>query len=324
MLAYVRENPYRAPSWRWMRAAGIVDQTQLPTTRRTDGPVGFKWINEAVSFRRALDQANSDMARQRLARRKAAIFWAHHTWQNDNPIKWHIEALILARASSQEIGFSCGIAAEIVEAYENLFFHVREKLHHKGYIVHCVLGPGLQRGLYERDFDVLWKLYGYFLGPHVLDSLISKFVNPTWCSTPDMVSTAIQDDAIGTLKLKAAIAAKTVPVTMNTQMAILETFTKFVEIERTTDSAGRAQGHLLEQLGMMMDSLPLNVGGLNPFDGHKPVVAGPVQAFAETNIELSFQETMQVGIGRTLANADAMTQLSFPPTAAEMDAGGSS
>ena len=124
-------------------------------------------------------------------------------------------------------------------------------------------------------------------------------VNPVWCSTPDTVNSTLQDDAISTMKFKAALAAKTIPVNNSTQVDLLHVFTKFVEVERTTDSIGKAQNQILDHIEAMMVTLPFNVGGRDPRTAEM-VPQTPMAAYRKTSVELSFQETMAVAAGQRL------------------------
>jgi hypothetical protein len=277
-----------------------------------------------MRFERARASATSEEDRIRLAHKMPGIYWAHATYTDDtNPVRWDIEAHILARCTDQEIGFHCGVPVEVVEAYENLFFNVRDRLQHTGYIVHKVMGESVQRGCNERAYDLLWKMYAYAYGPHMLHAISSKFVSPNYCMSPDDVSAAVQDDTVSTMKLKAALAAKTIPVNAGTQTDILHIFTKYVEIEQTTDSAGKAQSQILNHIGTMFEVLPLNIGGLDPLHGQRPIAQGPLQDYDDTAIELSFEETMAVGAGKQLENAALLRSMKFPPSPVELEAGGS-
>ena len=308
-------NPFRPVDWKWQRAMGVIDGSQPRPTRKIDTPVGHSWIRKAVVFKSELDACRTEGAKHLLSVNRPDIFWAYWAWSsNVNPMKHSIEAHLLARESNFEVGFRCGVAPEVIEAYEHLFFNVREKLQHTKYVLNCVMGPSIHRGVSEREYDLLWKLYGLFLGPHMLDALENKFVNPAWCGTPDGVSACIQDDAIGTLKLKAALAAKTVPVTQHTQLALLETFTKFVEVERTTDSQGKAQDQMLEHISAMLTSLPFNIGGRDPRNNHVAIDAGPLAMFNNSAVELTYEETMRVSVRQPIANAETLLALSFPQT----------
>ena len=327
MLHCSQNNPFRVADWRWHRALGRLEATQPAPTRRRDGASGHKWIRDAIRFKQELDACDNDLQKLELSERRPEIFWAWWAWQNDtNPMKWVMESHLLARADNFEIGFRCGVPPLVVDAYENLFFNVREKLPHRHYILNCCMRPAVGRGISEREYDLLWKLYGYFYGPHMLDAVTTNFVSPVWCSGPDSVSAAIQDDAIGTMKLKASIAAKTIAVSPNTQMELLHAFTKFVEVERTTDSTGKAQDQILDHIGAMMIELPFNVGGRDPRNDHKHITS-PLDEFEESAVELTYAETMRLSVGGTVPDAATLLALTFPeeirPTPQLLEAGGS-
>jgi hypothetical protein len=311
-LSIAHNNPLRPPTWRWQRALEIHENTGVPTTRRRDGTKGYAWITRAVSFLRQYDRCQDDRQKAVLAEQVPDIFWAYWIWSDQaNPTRYSIEAHILAREDDYEVAYRVGTNHRAIKAFEALFFDVRDKLQHRSYILHTVMGPAIHRGLTEREFDLLWKLYGYFLGPYIVEALESKFSNPVWCGTPEAVGAAILDDAIGTLKLKAAVAAKTVAVNQHTQLALMEQFTKFVEVERNTDSAGKAQEQILDHISAMMTTLPFNVGGRSTI---KALAGNPVQEFESTAIELTYEETMRLSVHQPIANRDILRQLTFPVT----------
>lgn len=303
-------NPFRPPYWKWRRAEAILDGPGPATTKRLDTPAGFKWIRQAMRFLTERRASRTDIQDARLATKYRDVYWAHWLWTQSTGHKHSVEAHLLARETDFEVGFRCGIPPSTVAAYEAIFFNVREKLQHPKYILHCVLGDQLHRGLTDADFPLLWKLYGYFSGPHVLDAMEHKFTGTTWCGTPDAVGAVVQDDTIGTMKLKAALAAKSVPVNQHTQLAIMEVFTKFVEIERTTDSAGKTENQLLDHIAAMFGSLPLNVGGVNPKTGKRlpPTVMAP---YDQGSVELTYAETMRVSVHRPIPNDSMLRALTF-------------
>lgn len=315
-LQYAAHNPFRPADWRWQRAAAIYERapTAMPASRQLDGPDGFAVINTAVKFMRELARARTEQARARLSEQRPGVFWAHRAWTSSNPMKFAIEAHILANSSDYSIGYRCNMPPQVIAAYEALFFNVREKLQHRSYIINCIIGPAIHRGLTEREYDLLWKLYGYFLGPCIVDALEGKFANPTWCGTPTAVGAAVMDDAISTLKLKAALATKTLQVNQHTQLAILDAFTKFVEIERTTDSAGKAQEQILDHISAMMTTLPFNVGGR--IARGTTQLASPVDDFDKTAIELTYEEVLRLSVRQPIAHQQILKNLTFPVTAA--------
>jgi hypothetical protein len=309
-------NPFRPVDWRWRRALSIIEGRGPIATRRRDTPAGFKWIHHAARFLREQQHASrNEYEMAVLAEKRPELYWAHWLWANGRSQKSSVEAHLLARENNFEIGHRCGILPGVIEAYESLFFNVREKLSHPNYVLHCVLGEAVHRGYSSGDFDLVWKMYGFFLGPHVLSAIESGFSGANWASTPDSVGAAVQDDAISTLKLKSALAAKTIPINQHTQVAILELFCKFTEIERNSDTAGKAQDTLLEHIGAMMAALPLNVAGTNPATGRK-LLPGPLAAYDAGSVELNYGEVMRVGVGHMIEDAESLQNMTFADAAA--------
>ncbi|TFH43184.1 MAG: hypothetical protein E4H01_12425 [Lysobacterales bacterium] len=308
-----RNNPKRVVDWRWRRAAGFLGTTERAPTRRIDGPEGHKWIRHAILFLQAQNAATNTDELATVKHKHPAIYWAQNLRDdNVNPVKWEIEARILARQDNYGIGFAVGYAPEIIEAYESLFFNVRDSLRHPGYVMHTVMGPAVQRGLTTREYDLLWKLYGYFYGPHMLTGLVSKCVNPAWCTTPDNANTTWQDDAIGTLKMQAALAVKTVRVDHHTQLPLMDIFTKFTEVERNTDTAGKAHETILESIGAMMDAMPLNIGGRDPRAGHTQMDTGQLSKYDDSAVELTYEQSLRITTGRSLPGEAELLATSFP------------
>ena len=144
--------------------------------------------------------------------------------------------------------------------YEAVYFNIREKLKYKDYIVNTVFRESASRGLQDRECDLLWKMAGYFHGPRVLDALICGFASPTWVTRAEDVAACFQDLAVNTIKQKAAIAAFAVPIDSTTHMNLINSFVKFTDIERNSDSAGQASDQILKNIDAMLKALPFGVG----------------------------------------------------------------
>lgn len=307
MIAFVASNPWRVPQWRWMRAVNILEGGPETTARR-DTPEGCKWIRRAKHFKTALDEARHEQQQLSLALEQPDLFWAYYAFSNPMlPARWAIEAHLLARETNREIAFRNGCDELVVEAYEALFFNVREKINHREYVVTSVFGDAVQRGLNERQYDLLWKLFGYAGGPHVLDSLISKLPTGLWASRPDNVASFFQDVAIDMMKKKAAVAALTVPVNSSTHLHLIEAFVKYVEVERTTDSMGKAQDQILANISALLSGMPFKMG--NHVGAHDD---NPIAEYDRTSVELRNDELVVVAAGHSLPGQAMLQDLTFP------------
>jgi hypothetical protein len=307
MLQALRDNPLRAPSWRWLRAAQV-DAGGLKPSKIMDGGEGYAWIRRALRLKRRHALAtNRPDALYALARADRSLFWAHTIWAEDkSPTRWAIEAHILADETDEAIAKKVGCEPDVINAYEAVFFNVRERLVNTEYVANVVMGDAVARGLNERQYDLLWKLFGYRGGPHVLDAMISKFSAIGRPQKPEEVSQFFQEATIHAMRHKAAIAAVTIPINTHTQLPLLDAYVKYVEIERTTENAEKAQAGIVQNIGAMLTALPFKIGTKLDSEGDKMV------PFDNNAAELRSDELMIVAAGGKLANQPLLQDLRFP------------
>lgn len=280
----------------------------MAAQRKFDGPDGFKWIRRALRVKRHVEQAaGRPDALYAAMLRDEDMFWAHSLWTEDKmPTRWAIEARVLAHETDEEIAHKLGTELGVVEAYINVFFNVREKLDHFDYVLNVIMADAVNRGLQERHYDLLWKMFGVIGGPHVLDAAIRRCTEIGKPNSPDGVAGFFQDLAINSMKQKAAIATLTVPVTTHTQMPLIDSFVKYVEVERTTDNASKAQTSIVENIGAMLTALPFKVG--TKLDS----AAAKMLPFDNGAAELKHDEMMIVATGGTLNNTADLHNLKYP------------
>lgn len=307
MFQAVRDNPRRAPNWRWLRAVEI-DSGGPRASRAIDGADGFEWIRRAIRLKRRFEQANNRPAAiYALLQRDRDLFWAHSIWAEDKaPTRWGIEARVLAGETNEEIAAKVGTSPAVIAAYEQVFFDVREKLQNTDYITNVVMADAVTRGLQERQYDLLWKMLGYKGGAHVLNAVISKSSALTRPETPEEVAGFFQDFAINAMKYKAAVATMTVQINTHTQLSLIDSFVKYVEIERTTENATKAHSTIVENIGAMLSSLPFKVGTKLDSDTLKML------PFDNGAAELRNDELMVLSTGGSLKNKQTIEDLHFP------------
>lgn len=307
MLNALRDNPLRAPNWRWLRAVQVDGGGPKPSQKR-DGADGFNWIRRAIRLKRrnALN-ANRPHAVYELAQLDPDLFWAHSMWANEKaPTRWAVEARILAGESDEEIAKKIGCSPGVIGAYESVFFNVREKLEHREYVVNVVMADAVARGLSERQYDLLWKMFGFQGGSLVLDAMISKFTMIRRPEKSEDVSAFFQESAINSMRHKAAVAALTVPINSHTQLLLLDAYVKYVEIERTTENTTKANTNIVQNIGAMLTALPFKVGTKLDSEGDKMV------PFDNSAAELRGDELMIVTAGGKIQNQPAIENLRFP------------
>ncbi len=255
MLEFMAQNPCRVPAWRWLRAQHIAHGGPVATVRR-DGSTSAVQIGRATRFYKALQNCDGDERQlMKLAEQMPALFWAHYLYdQPDHPVRWEVEARILAGESDLEIARRVGCGVEIIQNYEALFFNVRDKLKRTDYIFTVVLSDAITRDLHGREKDLLWKQVAYTFGSRVLDALINPLVNPQWVASPDDIPDFYQDLAIGVVKKKAAIAALCIPINDKTRTKLIRGFGKFVKLERSTNRQDDVIDQINKGMGAMLDT----------------------------------------------------------------------
>jgi hypothetical protein len=201
-----RDHPYRPPDWRWQRAVYLVDHDKPYADN------GDVWLDEAVRFYSALRSTGQDTNPQtELASQLPAMFAAYTLHGETSLRRWEVEARLLTDASFTAIAGKGDTSPEVIAAFHEVFFHVRDRLVASSYIVNRVIR--VQLVLEDNDADRLLKLYGYFAGPHLLDALLDYFHNPS--VVPARLDLLAPED-LKTLRrkmsIKAAIALRALPL----------------------------------------------------------------------------------------------------------------
>ena len=303
------QNPTRPPDWRWLRAVGIADeQAQRPTSRR-DGEENILWIRKAALFKQEYDAAREPLQQMTIIEKYPEILWAYNYYANPANLtsRYIVEARILAQQTNREIAYAEGATEGTIAAYEQLFFSVRDRLFNADYIYHKVMGGSLQTSLSSADYGILWKLYGYVGGPFVLDAISRRIANPSWVSRPDEVIAFFHDVTVGTMKSKAAIAAATIPVNSETRIPILESFVRYVEVERSTEGGGQAENQILGNLTEMLTLLPFVVG-----TKQGAIASRGAAQFDTSAVELRGSDLIALASGGEIENQEELLGLKFP------------
>lgn len=315
-IIHSRMNPARPPDWVWKRAQGILAGTEPAPSRKWDKDAGYGYIKQAIKFIQKREAVTTIDDEYELAFSMPDLFWSYNMFgDTTNIIRYSIEAHVLAGSSDNEIAMRVNLAPSVVRAYCNLFFDVRDRMQCRQWVVHSIIGISVHNGLAEREYDLLWKLYGLMMGPHTLDVLELKFINPNRPNSPDMVGNAIEDDVVSTMKLKASLAAKGVSASNATYGMLLDRFTRFVEIERNSDTQGQAQSSILQNVEHILTNMPFRVGNQRSTTRGSVTVVGQqteLEEFESTAVELTYEETLQSAAGQSLRDANALRQIRFP------------
>jgi hypothetical protein len=197
-------DPYRAVDWRWQLGVELAEDVEGPF--RCSNDVG---VREARRFWTQWRRCRDDADRRLLAGRMPSVYHAFSIYRDPGRIiRPALEARLLADESPDAIADKQATAPSVVQAYECLFYDVRNRLRHRDYIVNKVIGPRLHCGEAGWDHEVVWKFFGFVGGPLVLDVVMDTcHIGMRPASLPD-VPRFFADDSQATIRCSLAVAAR--------------------------------------------------------------------------------------------------------------------
>lgn len=306
MFQFHPSNPFRVSNWRWERARTVRESKGKIHRAFKDDPL----CNLAYKFQVKLLSCKDDVDRWNVMEEYPDLYAAyliHRRGDNEerHPMRYAIEARILAGQSDEEIAECFGISSDIIKYYEKVFFNVREKLNNSDYIMTCVIGPSVQAGLSDRDYDLLWKLFGYLYGPTVLNSFITTTSRRYRPETQNEIDAALADDTRSAIQRKVAVVARTFSINPFSQSELLNIYARFIEVEK---DAGSDKGHdvILQNIQVMLDKLPFRGSDDDP-TGNKKLLS-----YDSGGVELNTNELLATSLGYDIDSHKEIEELKFP------------
>jgi len=288
------DSPNRPPDWRWERARWY--QTNQKRAVKKEDP----YVLLLVRYQAAKKKATTDEALLNLETKFPGLYNAQLIFESPTlkAVRWGLEARILSRQPMEEIATRTGLSADTVLWYECAFFNVLDKLNSPDYVASVVIGETLHRGVTPRDYNLLWKLYGYAGGVAVLDAVISQRV------PPGVARNWLNDDSVGVLTLKMNVAARTVPVAFN-HAVVFDTYLRLQQAVASGEAMPTSS-----YAGQVRDILSAVSGAITGGD-EVPVDADRYTQYDASAGELRAHEMLAIsaGIGTPPAS---VTELAFP------------
>jgi hypothetical protein len=214
-------SPYCPVDWRWRRAEAI-RLGLLPTPGLRPDP----WVRQAIRFQDE-HAGKGDSPCPELARLDPAVFGAFQVRSSVEPRpRRELEARVLAKQTTCEIAARLDLTTDVVEAYERLYFDVRDRLGAVDYIMAVVIGHNLHDGFAADEIDKVLKVYAYGYGPNVLDALIEE-LEVGGGTTP-----AVAGNCKLARSVRMAITARSIPVNQQTAPGLVRLNARLLELER--------------------------------------------------------------------------------------------
>jgi len=262
-------------------------------------------------------KCKEDLDFMELETKFPGIFWAEQIYSNQaHDTRWAVEARLLANEKAEAIAEKVSTTPETILWYERVFFNVAPHLRKPDYIACVVMGRSIHAGLHERDYDLLWKMFGYAYGPIFLDTIIMPFVGPAHVTSPDQVEAAWEDLYVATLAKKAAVSAMTVPTAYN-QCTIMQLYNDMKRIEKDTGGGPVAFASISNNVYAALAQLPFHSGTkgqVTTVEG-RPVLDVPaLPYYDDQSAELRASELVQVALGRENPELRDIVKIKMPET----------
>jgi len=172
-----------------------------PVTIYKRGHSYYLYYRQDGTTQRPKIDGNLAVARA-TARKMPVLFEAWQLNQESSLQRWEVEARLLAGETSRDIARKCQLPEAVVDAYHDLYYCVRNRLHARDWVMNLAVGRRARQGLTEADQDVILKLYALRGGPVVLDSLVHYFRHPV---TIPAAQEGLDAEDLNTLQLHRSI-----------------------------------------------------------------------------------------------------------------------
>lgn len=261
-----QHSPSRRPDWRWQRAQRLLDAGRYFSRRRDDEQTG-----RAIHYLRSLQKSGGKLRAGDLAQFRDVLL-AHELHQSRGNGALIMQARLLARQTTAAISVLTGVPPAVVDAYESLFFNVRDRFDARDWIMaECILGGRPARPLRESVF--LRFAYGPFIleavRPYLIDG-VDLFAEPL-----DLSTAAGRQEQV----IRLSLALELLPMSPENDHALQKMLPLIHEIERNrrlkpapTVVGDRLFAERIQEIGLNFAPTPDNA----------PSVSTPAAGFALT------------------------------------------
>jgi hypothetical protein len=305
-MAPTQSDPLRPPDWRWLRARWLRETNKYARKGREDA--------ETLVIKRyqsAKAACKTDLMLDRLRENFPGLYHSEELYTRDDlDFRWELEARLLARESFDDIAKKAGMDVDIVRWYEKTFYNVTDRIDNRSYIFNIAMGRSIHRGLFERDYDLLWKMLGYGFGPYMVDALTSRMSTMKSVTDPSQVEAAMSAVTDSTIVQKGLVAMMTMPISYN-QGAILETYQRMKELQKSNGFSNDAHNLIVQNIHAALTALPFSTDSLS--------IAPVVADYNNQHGELRADELLAVGMGFDSKNLRESVNVQFPSVVKDGD-----
>ena len=217
----------RPLNWRWLRAAKL-RYASRPARRIIDD----ECLPTVVRFQHELAAVGDERGLLRMQIGYPDLFEALTVFSQGNAaLQAELQARLLAAESQAAIAKKTALSVAAVQWFALLFFDVADRLQSASWVVQQAIR------WHERDATnalfATWKLLGFAYGPAVVDELVFDVTPQSRPTTPAEVATALQADAVATLRRRAVVAMRSLSASDPKAMPlVLRSYLRLLDLER--------------------------------------------------------------------------------------------
>jgi len=291
-------NPFRNPSWRHQRVAQLVERSPRGNPSRRGDDDSIRQYNRFLKQYR--DAATAE-AQDAVLGRFIPIALAYNMHFGPDVLKREVlQARILAGQDDYSIYSYSGLPLASVDWYEKLYFNVRDRLPFKDYIFTTVLRDfAIHQAPTESDVayaGMLYKLFGYFGGPVVLDAIIFAGTHEGLPTTQHQVHDWMFRCWERYLLRKSTIAARVFQVN---RLNVMQLFDITARLKQAYDDRIGHVDTQRQNLGANVHASLTTLPWLIGQEALKNQIKS-LQPFAETAAELRAEETLLISNDQTI------------------------
>ncbi len=256
-----QDSPFRQPDWRWQLAGHFLQQRRVPLYKVQADPLlkycyHYRKLDSSPTYGPERAVAHLPGCREKPAKFKP-LEYALLFYNDDGLAKVELESRILAREPFADIAKKLATTEEIVDLYEQVFFNVADRLEAPSYITHHAIGSDLHHGVSSRSFPAIWKLYGYWAGPVVLDALCHAYNNDMRPTTREGAAALLRADFDDQLTAKAAMYLRSVGYDPEQLEKVAALYLRITTLRESQGAADAQQHAFLQHVEKMLGQLTM-------------------------------------------------------------------
>jgi hypothetical protein len=251
-----RDSAFRLPDWRWRRAEELNSRARV-TDRRLDDDA----IARARQYIAESSTSGDKHDRLDLECKWGTLHEAYFLHSEKLTIRrrHELEARLLTGESLEHVAKKMMLSLDIVRWYEALFFNVSDRLDNVSWIVNQVMPVTVHTGMGNGDYELIWKMFAYGGGEHVLEAAMLGFMGPR-PKHADGARGFFRDRARHKMDMTNCVNMYTMQFpNTHTKIAFSELHTKYMDLEQKRQE-GSEESLIREHLEAALRALPLSIG----------------------------------------------------------------